>query len=145
MSAYNELYLDDAMQNLGDMVDYAVNALHYEPDEFFSWFISTEVAHNFEICNPKYLGGMSGYELVYAVLRKKNMRIDYIEPSINLEKSKEFWAGWVLAYYQWYSGRSFESIVNGGLPLSKIISMYILHEADVTKFAQIADKILKEN
>ena len=40
MNAYNELYLDDAMQNLGDMVDYAVCDLGFEPDEFFNWFIA---------------------------------------------------------------------------------------------------------
>ena len=29
MNAYNELYLDDAMANLGDMVEYAVCTLGY--------------------------------------------------------------------------------------------------------------------
>ena len=44
MSAYNESYLDDAMQNLGDMVEYAVCDCGYDPDEFFGWFISSGVA-----------------------------------------------------------------------------------------------------
>ncbi len=33
--AYNESYLDDAMQNLGDMLDYALVDCGYAPDEFF--------------------------------------------------------------------------------------------------------------
>ena len=31
MNAYNELYLDDAMNNLGDMVEYAVCDMGYDP------------------------------------------------------------------------------------------------------------------
>ena len=38
--AYNELYLDDAMKNLGDMVHYAVADCGYEVDEFFRIFIA---------------------------------------------------------------------------------------------------------
>ena len=41
MSAYNESYLDDAMQNLGDMIVYAVCDCGYDPDEFFGWFIAS--------------------------------------------------------------------------------------------------------
>ena len=37
--AYSELYLDDAMHNLGDMVEYAVCDLGFDPDTFFGWFI----------------------------------------------------------------------------------------------------------
>ena len=32
MTAYNELYLDDAMENLGDMIDYAVYDLKFDVD-----------------------------------------------------------------------------------------------------------------
>ena len=53
MNAYNELYLDDAMANLGDMVEYAVCTLGYAPDDFFGWFISSGIASKFENGNPK--------------------------------------------------------------------------------------------
>lgn len=33
-NAYSELYLDDAMHNLGDMVEYAVCDLGFDPDTF---------------------------------------------------------------------------------------------------------------
>ena len=55
MNAYNELYLDDAMANLGDMVEYAVCTLGYAPDDFFGWFISSGIASKFENGNPKYV------------------------------------------------------------------------------------------
>ena len=33
--AYSETYLDDAMQNLGEMLDYAVNSCYLDMDDFF--------------------------------------------------------------------------------------------------------------
>ena len=72
MRAYNESYLDDAMQNLGDMVEYAVCDCGYDPDDFFGWFISSGVASKFEKGNPKYITGMSGFELAEAVLKANN-------------------------------------------------------------------------
>ena len=32
--AYNEMYLDDAMRNLGEAVDYAANCCNINPDTF---------------------------------------------------------------------------------------------------------------
>lgn len=68
MNAYSGLYLDDAMRNLGDMVELAVCDLGFDPDEFFDWFISSGIASRFEKGNPKYITGMSGFELAEAVL-----------------------------------------------------------------------------
>lgn len=144
-NAYNELYLDDAMQNLGDMVDYAVCDLGFEPDEFFNWFIASGIASRFEKGNPKYVAGMSGYELADAVLKATNIEYNKIEPSYPILKSREFWAGWILAYYQWKTNQRFEDIVNNGLTLSTVISMYILHEADESKFVDCADEIIERN
>lgn len=48
-------------------------------------------------------------------------------------------------YYQWITGKRFEDIVKGGLTLSKVFSMYILHEADESKFVEAANDILKRN
>lgn len=143
--AYSELYLDDAMHNLGDMVEYAVCDLGYAPDEFFGWFIRGGIADKFEKGNPKYITGMSGFELCEAVLNSVGVSFDKKEPIHNDFKGVEYWAGWILAYYQWYSGKRFEDIVNGGLNLSTVFSMYVLHEADESKFVECADEILERN
>ena len=145
MNAYNELYLDDAMQNLGDMVDYAVCDLGFDPDEFFGWFISSGIASRFEKGNPKYVGGMSGYELVDAVLRATNVSYEKKEPSYSAFKGREYWAGWILAYYQWITNQRFEDMVKDGLTLSTVFSMYILHEADVSKFVESANEVIARN
>lgn len=143
--AYNEEYLDDAMKNLGDMVDYAVQTCGYEPDEFFELFISSGIASLFEIGNPKYVTGMSGVELAQAVLRSTNGTTEFPEPTFSEEYGREYWAGWILAYYQWISKRRFQDIVSDGLPLSKVCDMYILHEADESKFVENADIIIERH
>ncbi len=145
MTAYNELYLDDAMTNLGDMVEYAVCDLGFEPDEFFGWFISSGIAAKFEHGNPKYISGMSGIELAEAVLSATNIKYEKKTPSSVDYKGREYWAGWILAYYQWISNKRFEDIINDGLTLSYIFSMYILHEADVSRFVDTANKIIARN
>ena len=143
--AYSELYLDDAMLNLGDMVDYAVCDLGFEPDEFFGWFISSGIASRFEKGNPKYVGGMSGYELADAVLTATNVSYKKKEPSYSDFNGREYWAGWILAYYQWYTKKRFKDMVKDGLSLSTVFSMYILHEADVNKFVEAADEVIARN
>lgn len=145
MTAYNELYLDDAMNNLGDMVEYAVCDLGFEPDEFFDWFISSGIASRFEKGNPKYIAGMSGIELAEAVLAATNVKYEKGSPSYTDNKGREYWAGWILAYYQWVSNKRFEDIINDGLTLSHIFSMYILHEADVSRFVDTANKVIARN
>lgn len=144
-TAYNELYLDDSMNNLGDMVDFAVRDLGFDPDEFFGWFISSGIASKFEKGNPKYITGMSGYELAEEVLKETNVTYKKQEPSYVDFKGREYWAGWILAYYQWETNKRFEDIVKDGLTLSTVFSMYILHEADVSKFVESANEVIARN
>jgi len=145
-NAYSELYLDDAMENLGSMVDYAVGECGLSPDEFMNRFISSGIAARFEKGNPKYVAGMSGVELAELVLEVTNPEGKRNKVALHAEeKGREYWAGWILAYYQWMSGKRFEDIVENGLTLSQIMSMYILHEADVSKFVESADAIIEKN
>lgn len=141
--AYSELYLDDSMKNLGDMVDYAVRDCGYEPDEFFELFITSGIAANFEKGNPKYVVGMSGVELAQSVLRTVNAATEFPEATYPEGGGREYWAGWILAYYQWFTKKRFTDIVSDGLPLSRICDMYILHEADESKFVEDADIIIE--
>ncbi len=145
MRAYSGLYLDDAMHNLGDMVEYAVLDCGYDPDEFFGWFISSGIAAKFEKGNPKFITGMSGAELAEAVLKATGIAAPSIAPSHPDYKGREYWAGWIYAYYQWQSGRRFEDIVADGLTLSTVFGMYILHESDNSKFVESADVIISRN
>ncbi|MDR2615419.1 MAG: XRE family transcriptional regulator [Oscillospiraceae bacterium] len=144
--AYEETYLDDAMNNLGDMLDYAVNDCGFDIEDFFSSFIVSGVADKFEHGNPKYVAGLSGPELASAVIYKtRGTRLD-APPSENTDKSPEYWAGWILAYYQWYMASRFADMHRLGLTVARVLSLYpTLHEADMSKFVDVANHIIEKN
>ena len=145
-NAYSELYLDDAMENLGSMVDYAVGSCGFSPDEFMNRFVSSGIAERFERGNPKYVAGMSGVELAELVLETTGSSGECRKELLHIEqKGREYWSGWILAYYQWITGKRFEDIFENGLPLSQIMSMYILHETDVSRFVDEADGVIERN
>ena len=142
--AYQQFYLSDAQQNLGCMFDYAVRILNYDPDKFFLYFIQSQVAKKIEHANPKYIAGLSGIELCERVLLKVGECVPSFSDSI-IQQGQEFWLGWILAYYQWYSGLRFSDLQEYGLIPSQILARYILHEADVSKFVAVANKIIESN
>lgn len=140
--AYSESYLDDAMSNLGDMMSYAVCDCHYSAEDFFTYFISSGVAEKFGSGNPKYVAGMSGVELAREVIRQVKGDNIQVMPSQPTREGVEYWTGWVIAYYQWYSGMRFQDMVAYGLTAKRVMEMYMLHEADLTKFIESADQII---
>ena len=140
--AYNESYLSDASENLGDMLAYAVNDCGYDADTFFNWFIMSGLADQFGKGNPKYIAGLSGVELAREVVFQTMGTRPFIEATQDIDRDSVYWAAWALAHYQWFSGLRFSDLVRGGLTMSKVQSLYILHEADISKFLEIADSII---
>lgn len=57
-NAYSELYIEDAMCNMANLVDYVVNDLHRDPDEFFKLFEASGIAREFSHGNPKYVSAI---------------------------------------------------------------------------------------
>lgn len=143
--AYEEMYLNDAMRVMGEMLDYAVHDCGCDGDLFFTQFLASGVAEQFERGNPKFVGGMSGVELALEVFRRTTGQIPDVDASAYGEKSPEYWAGWSLAYYQWESGMPFREIVSHGLTVREICSMYLLHEADISRFVEAADKVIQKS
>ncbi len=144
--AYKETYLSDAMNNLGDMFDYAICDLQYNPETFYSQFLNSGVAKAFGRGNPKYIAGLSGIELAIEVIYQTEGKRPTTAASEEFDRSPEYWAGWVLAYYQWNTSYSFDYIKKQGLTITRILSLYpTLHEADLSKFISIADGIIKKS
>lgn len=53
--------------------------------------------------------------------------------------SASYWAGWALAYLQWYTGYTFEKIKEWGVDIGFLLSLYPTHhEADITKLIETA-------
>lgn len=143
--AYNEMYLDDAMENMGEMVDYAVNVCHMDIEEFWKLFLSSGLADEFGKGSPKAVSGTTGTEMVYRVLEKAGFPELDFPIQIEYTRSREYWSGWILAYYQWLTGRKFKDIYKG-LSMGEIQRLYpTLHEASEDKFVEVADRIIEEN
>lgn len=134
--AYGESYLNDAKNCLSSFFDYAVNDCKMEPEWICALFVTTGYAEQFERGNPAILAGMSGVELVRAVVFKASGKRDLPEPVPTEERSAAYWAGWALASYQWYHARRFKDIFER-IPLREIIGMYpIYHEMDISHFIE---------
>lgn len=142
MYAYDEIYLNEAMKNLGEAFDYAVNACGLSADAFLSLFIATGFAEKFGCGNPKTVAGLSGTELVMETLTKAGLEMSFPEPQTEYDCSPEYWCGWVLAYYQWKTGRTFRDI-HESLSMKEVLKLYpTLHEASEEKFVDTVNGIL---
>ena len=52
-----------------------------------------------------------------------------------MDKSPEYWVGWVLAYFQWRYGVTFKEILQR-IPVEKIMALYPTgHEQDIRSVA----------
>lgn len=144
MKAYNETYLNDAMEILGEAVDYAVNDYDIPISAFFDMFIISGIAREFEVGSPKYVAGMSGEELALEVLRRTGLDRVIKEAGKHYGRSREYWTGWILAYYQWRKGLGFEEILKE-ISAEEIIARYsTLHEASEEKCVEVFDQIIKD-
>ena len=139
MCAYNESYLSNAMTNLGDMFDFAVNGYKKSGEEVWQKFAASDFASEFGKGNPKFVVSVSGIELfcaLYHVDMSTAVLSDMMTFS-SLSKSPEFWCGWILAYYQWSYNTTFVAIQKK-LSLKKLLSLYpILHEIDEQRAAEM--------
>lgn len=139
------MYLEDAMENMGEMVDYAVNVCHMDIEEFWKLFLASGWADEFGKGSPRAVSGLSGTEMVYEVFDKSGMSGMEFPIQIEYERSREYWSGWILAYYQWLTGKRFQDIYKG-LSMQEVQRLYsTLHEASEEKFVEVADKIIQKN
>ena len=141
--AYDEQYLSDAMRNLGEAFDFARNVCRIDLDAFLSMMISTGIAVLFEQGTPKYVSGMSGAELAMGVMRKSGLEPDHIPAQVEYDCSPEYWTGWIVAYFQWFTGRSFQSI-REALSMREILRLYpTLHEVSEDRAVDTLNAIIR--
>ena len=139
MSAYDELYLADAMTELACFFDFAVNDYGAEGSEVAELFAVSAVGREFGRGNPRVLGGLSGVELFWELSHE----LGYgdargTEPRFRFEKTPDYWAGWVVARAQWELGVTFGELFSA-VPYDTVVGMYHpYHEADESKFVQLA-------
>ncbi|MBQ8749316.1 MAG: helix-turn-helix transcriptional regulator [Clostridia bacterium] len=131
IKSYSELYLPYVAENLGTMLEYAVDS---GINEEVAWntFVNSNVAKQIEKGNPKYLS-CSAIDYFNEIFEGA-----IIESKQNIDKDKYYWAGWIIAQFQHKTGYSFYKI-NNAINICEVLNLYpTLHEADKTKFFDIA-------
>lgn len=137
--AYSQLYLNKASRTVGNMLHNAVCEFGINGIDFLNRFIQSDIAEQFENGNPKYIAGKSGIELFLEVMEKTSDKAYHAELIESYDRSPEYWVGWMLTHYQWYSGRTFKSILDT-IPYDELIGLYAtLHEADIQKSYEVLD------
>lgn len=137
--AYSQLYLDKSSRAVGNMLHDAVLEFGMDGTDFLKRFIQSDVAEQIENGNPKYIAGKSGLELFLEVMEKTAGQSCDAKLIESYDRSDAYWVGWMLTHYQWYSGRTFKSILDT-VPYDELIGLYkTLHEADIQKSYEVLD------
>ena len=136
--AYENYYLKDAQRCLSSFLDYGVNHQHIEISTLWNMFLNSEICDKFMIGDPFTISGKSGIELVLELL-KINKAINF--KNISFERSKEFWLGHFLAFFQWSTSLSFKKL-NKYISIQELLDMYHpFHEMDIMHFVyHVKDK-----
>ncbi len=143
--AYQEIYLSRAQAALGDAFDYAVNVCRIPGADFVKLFTVSSVSKRMENGEPAILVGKSGVEIAADVIFETTGKQPEAEPQERFGCSREYWIGWAICYYQWFSARTYSDIFDV-LSYEDLVNMYYtLHEADISKFADIIDEKIREH
>ncbi len=141
--AYDKSYLATAQKNLARMLDYLVNNLHHPLETAWQWFLTSELSARFEQGDCSVLVGLSGVELARTVLEQAGEVVPMQQPSYAYDRSPEYWTGWALAYYQWFTGLRFAEIEQA-VPITEVWLLYTpYHEMDVRQFADKMNELYR--
>lgn len=141
IKVYDEVYLDSTPDILGQAFDWVSNTCHDDLAVFADRFAKSSVGHLFERGCPKYVAGVNGAELVNEVMLSLHLPQYTEEHVFWLDKSAEYWAGWLLAQYQWYRKEHFSDIL-ARIPIAEFLRLYPLaHEQDEQHVFEILDSI----
>lgn len=136
IKSYNKSYLANISDTIGCLFEYAAsNGIN--PIIFWNKFINSNVAAQIEIGNISYLN-KSAIELLQEIGISNNL-------NLSITKNIYYWAGWALTQFQYESSLSFYRI-NIDLPIETVLGLYnTLHEADISKFIEIAFSYIQKN
>lgn len=142
--AYQEIYLSKSQQVLGDAFDYAINFCHIPSDDFIKLFLVSSISKKIEEGDVNYILGKSGIDIVLEIVKETTGKVIEAKSIESINRSKEYWIGWAIGYYQWYSDRKFFEIFQA-VSFNDLENMYYtLHEADISKFVEIINQRIKD-
>ena len=134
----------EMQRTLAEAMDYAAGSCRLTLDEFMELFIAGDLAEQFAAGMPRYSCGMTGAELVCEVLETAGLKQEFPLPRISFTPSREYWCGWMLAYYQCMTGFSYRQICRH-ISMKEIEKLYsTLHKASDEKFFHILNSHMEK-
>ena len=137
---YPEAQLNRFMDKMGDAFDYAINDCKIDGAEFVKMFAASTACKKIENGEASYISGKSGIEIaiecVYEIIGKALS----VEPSEKFNRGAQYWCGWAVCYYQWWSSRKYADIFKA-VSYEDMLGLYpTLREASVEKIASVIDE-----
>lgn len=143
-NAYQEIFLNKAMTTIGDIFDCAVNDMQMSGSEFVKLFVNSTACKKLEQGDSSYLVGKSGMEIALEVVKEMTGKQPSVKMGMHFGRSAEYWTGWTVCYYQWKSNRTYAEIFRA-VSFEEFLELYpTLHEADVTKAAEVLEQRVRE-
>ena len=143
--AYPYDYLRLGQRILGDAVDFAVNTVGIDLSEFERMFLNSRVVIQFQNGNCKYIAGVTGCELFRYIAEENGVELPDVDDVMYVDKSREYWCGWALAFYQWHSAMTFAEILKK-ITLGEILDLYPKYqEMDIMHFVEHIDTYMVED
>lgn len=137
---YPEAQLNRFMGKMGDTFDYAINDCKIDGAEFVKMFVASTVCKKIENGEASYISGKSGIEIAIECVYEITGKALSVEPSEKFSRSAQYWCGWAVCYYQWWSSRKYADIFKA-VSFEDMLGLYTtLHEASVEKFASVLDE-----
>lgn len=122
---------------------YAVQEGGYTLEEYMELIAKSEVVEALGGFHPRWCVGISGYELYgYVVGMECKSPENFVDmagrtPDIN------YWTGWALALYHWWSAHSFKDIIET-IPVKDWMFLYHpLHTCGDNKVIEVLDEKYK--
>ncbi len=137
---YSESQLNRFMDKMGDAFDYAINDCKLDGTEFVKMFVASTACKKIENGEASYISGKSGAEIAIECIYEITGKELSIEPSEKYSRSAQFWCGWAVCYYQWWSSRRYADIFKS-VSYEDMLGLYqTLHELSVEKIASVINE-----
>ena len=141
---YDNHFIEYVMKNMGEALSFAEFYGHLDLDAFMTIFIRSGVANEIETGNPSYTFGLSGTELVYKIYERSGIKFKKRIPMDENQRLDTYWAGYILAYYQYKTGLTYKYI-HEQISIHRIRELYYpLHEASEEKAVSVISKLIKK-
>lgn len=137
---YSESQLNRFMDKMGDAFDYAINDCKMDGAEFVKMFVASTACEKIENGEASYISGKSGIEIAIECVYEITGKELSVEPSAEFNRGAQYWCGWAVCYYQWWSSRRYADIFKA-VSFEDMLGLYTtLHEASVEKISSVIDE-----